>query len=232
MKQVRIKIISLVVASLLFSIGPATWAQGEVKGATIELKALCNACDGGTLAYQLARTFLSEDEFKKEVTKIQSKINDWQKDNEGDAGRYLNDRLVIVALSAAGGEIPKIQRGITWLAFYHALNEPAPSFVSKFLREHRGSVMRLLDGFSWNKASDYVKKKRWREDIEERKRKKAEGESKAATNEKKDIQAPNVETDLPKQSSNLRLSCNERTQVACLPDQFPPVPGEFPLTAP
>lgn len=143
----------------------------------VGLEHLCHAEDGKALAYTLARTFLSEEEFQKEVDRIQGKISEWQKNNDGDAGRYLNDRLIIVALSAAGGEIPKIQRGIIWLAFYQALNQPAPSMVGTFLREHKSSILRLLDGFSWTKASDYVKRKRWREDIAERNRLKALAEA-------------------------------------------------------
>lgn len=173
MKRERYLLLSVIFLSSMLCVKPTLGAQGTQgisSDTEVRLKALFKSGDGRALAYQLARTFLSEAEFKKEVSKIQGKINDWQKDNDGDAGRYLNDRLVIVALSAAGGEVPKIQRGITWLAFYHALDQPAPSAVGKFLREHRGSVTRLLNGFSWEKASEYVKNKKWREDIEERKR--------------------------------------------------------------
>ncbi|MCZ7648442.1 MAG: hypothetical protein M5U26_24810 [Planctomycetota bacterium] len=35
----------------------------------------------------------------------------------------------------------------------------------KFMENHQGSVSRLMDGFTWEKASDYVKQKRWREDL-------------------------------------------------------------------
>lgn len=121
--------------------------------------------DGPTLAYELVHTFMSEDEWKKEVAKIRSKFEDWERDSRGDMGQYLNDRLIMVAMSAAGGEAEKIQRGMVWLAFYKEFNQPAHPQVQKFLREHRGTTLRLLMNFSWERASQYIKTKEWREDL-------------------------------------------------------------------
>ncbi|MCK6474721.1 MAG: hypothetical protein L6R28_23620 [Planctomycetes bacterium] len=126
---------------------------------------------GSSIAYDMVRTFLTEEEFQSEVSTLFSKFKDWESDTHGDIDRYLNDRLVIVGLSAAGGDQESIQKGILWLAYYRAFRQGDPSMVRKFLEEHQGSLSRLLKDFTWEKASDYVKNKRWREDIEERKRK-------------------------------------------------------------
>lgn len=126
---------------------------------------------GSSIAYDMVRTFLTEEEFQGEVSTLFSKYKDWENDTHGDIDRYLNDRLVIVGLSAAGGEQEAIQKGILWLAYYRAFRQADPSMVRKFLEEHQGSLSRLLKDFTWEKASDYVKNKRWREDIEERRRK-------------------------------------------------------------
>lgn len=126
---------------------------------------------GSSIAYDMVRTYLTEEEFQSEVSTLFSKYKDWESDTHGDIDRYLNDRLVIVGLSAAGGEQEAIQKGILWLAYYRAFRQGDPSMVRKFLEEHQGSLSRLLKDFTWEKASDYVKNKRWREDIEDRKRK-------------------------------------------------------------
>lgn len=126
---------------------------------------------GSSIAYDMVRTYLTEEEFQSEVSTLFSKFKDWENDTHGDIDRYLNDRLVIVGLSAAGGDQESIQKGILWLAYYRAFRQGDPSMVRKFLEEHQGSLSRLLKDFTWEKASDYVKNKRWREDIEDRKRK-------------------------------------------------------------
>ncbi len=121
--------------------------------------------DAPQLAYHLMRTYLTEAEWKAEVTKVQRRFKDWERDTKGDMGRFLNDRLIIVALSAAGGEPEKIKRGVSYLALYHEFKEIPPGIVTKFMGTHFGSMSRLLNGFTWEKATDYVKQKRWREDL-------------------------------------------------------------------
>lgn len=121
--------------------------------------------DGPTLAYELVRTFMSEEDWKKEVAKIRSKYEDWERDSRGDMGQYLNDRLIMVAMSAAGGDVEKVQRGMVWLAFYKEFNQASHPQVQRFLREHRGTTLRLLMNFSWERASQYIKTKEWREDL-------------------------------------------------------------------
>lgn len=127
------------------------------------------ALDGPTLAYDLTRTFMTQEKWKEEVAKVRAKYEDWERDTRGDMGQYLNDRIICVALGAAGGEVDKIQKGIMWLAFYKEFNQEAHPQVLKFLREHRGTMMNLLSAFSWDRASQYVKTKEWRKDLEDKK---------------------------------------------------------------
>jgi len=136
----------------------------------ISLELTGRSDDGQRIAYTLTRTVLSEQQWEQQVGECLRKYQTWEKDTGGDMGRYLNDRLIIVALSAAGGEVEKIQDGMAFLALYWQFGQQAPSVVTKFLAEHKNSVSRLLKDFTWEKASDYVKSKRWREDIAERRR--------------------------------------------------------------
>ncbi len=131
--------------------------------------------DGTKIATKLAETFLNDAQFKQEVKKLRERYEDWEKDTQGDMARYLNDRLIIVALGAANGKIDKIQRGILWLAFYKEFEQEQPGIVAKFMREHQGTLSKLFTDFTWEKASQYIKNKEWRKDYEEQ-RKKAEVE--------------------------------------------------------
>lgn len=128
------------------------------------------ADDAPAMAYALKDTFMTEAEWDHEVKALWSRFQDWEKQSDGDINQYLNDRLIIVAMAAAGGKIEKVKKGIAWLAFYKEFNAEPPSFVTKFFREHRPSLTRLFTDFTWEKASQYVKNKEWRKDYEERRR--------------------------------------------------------------
>ena len=126
--------------------------------------------DGAKMAKALADTFLTEDQWRQEVKKLRQKYEDWERDTQGDMSRYLNDRLIIVALSAANGKVDKIQRGILWLAFYQEFEQEQPGIVAKFVREHQPSLSKLFTDFTWEKASQYIKNKEWRKDLEDHKK--------------------------------------------------------------
>lgn len=126
--------------------------------------------DGPRIASELTGTFLTPPAWQAYVARFLKKFENWHQDTTEDIGRYLNDRLVIVALDAIGGEAPKIQGAVAYLALYREFHQPVPSLVQDFLREHPGSMGRLLRDFTWEKASDFVKNRRYREDIAERKR--------------------------------------------------------------
>ena len=121
--------------------------------------------DAPDVGYQRARTFLTDEEWNEQVSALRDRFTDWEKDNDGaDIGRYLNDRFIIVALSAVSGDVEKIKRGIVWLAFYKEFNQQAPSVVSTALKKHRTSLAHLFQDFTWERASLYIKNKEWRKD--------------------------------------------------------------------
>ena len=143
----------------------------------VPLQLVKSGCDSGPLlARALTQTFLSDDEWQSEVDAIRDRYEDWEKQNSGDMGQYLNDRLILVALGASGGKVDRIKKGIVWLALYYEFDQQAPGLVVKFMKEHQGSLTRLLTDFNWDKASQYIRQRKWREDIEERKRAETEGE--------------------------------------------------------
>jgi hypothetical protein len=125
--------------------------------------------DGPGVGYQLVRTFLNEEQWQEMVSALRQKFSDWEKENEGDIGRYLNDRFIIVALGAVSGDIEKIKKGIIWLAYYKEFGQQAPGVVKFALTRHRDSLSRLFDDFSWEKAAQYIKNKEWRKDNEQKK---------------------------------------------------------------
>lgn len=155
---------SLLISLAMFGAAPRAAAEDKV----FEPLALLTEQpqpDGSKIAQKLAETFLTQEQWAKEVKKMRERFNDWERDTNGDMGRYLNDRLIIVALGAANGKVDKIQRGILWLAFYKEFEQEQPGIVAKFMREHQGSLTRLFTDFTWEKASQYIKNKEWRTDF-------------------------------------------------------------------
>jgi len=156
--------LALTLAGYLPSAEPSGTASQPLK-----LELTGHVMDGPNIAYALMRTFLTEQEWQQRVAECRKRFATWEHDNHGDMGQFLNDRLVIVALSAAGGEVKEIQKGVAYLALYREFGQVPPGLVLRFLSEHKESVTELLSSFTWEKASEYVKNKRWREDIARRK---------------------------------------------------------------
>jgi hypothetical protein len=127
--------------------------------------------DGPTLAYQIMRSFLSAEQWAEQVDAVRQKFARWEKENDGDIGRYLNDRFIMVAMSAAGGEVEKMKRSIIFLAFYKEFNQQPPAIVVTALKKHKGSLSQLFTDFTWEKAAQYIQNKGWRQDIKDRKSK-------------------------------------------------------------
>jgi hypothetical protein len=149
--------------------------------------------DGAGLAHALARCVYTEQQLQEKAKDYLSKMEDWANDTGGSKEDYLGARLVGIALSAAGGEPEKIQKAIQFLAMYRELGLDEPQVVVTFMKEHQGSLNRLLTDFSWAKASEYVKSKRWREDIAEMKKREEEEKARAKQREKnKDIEPTNT----------------------------------------
>lgn len=120
--------------------------------------------DASSMSYELTRSFMTKEQWAEQVAAFRKKFEDWEKDNEGDVGRYLNDRFLMVALGAVSGEVEKIKRALVWLALYKEFNQQVPGVVTTAMTRHRESLGRLLKDFSWDKASLYIKNKEWRKD--------------------------------------------------------------------
>ena len=122
--------------------------------------------DASSVAYDLTMTWMKSEEWQKKVAALRTLFKDWEKINGGDMGQYLNDRFVIVALSAGSGKVDSLKNGFVWLAYYKEFNQKVPSVVSKVLRDHKSSLELLFKDFTWERASQYVRNKEWRRDYE------------------------------------------------------------------
>lgn len=166
---------------------PVTQPGAAEQPLTFELRG--DVMDGPNLAYAMMRTFMTEEEWQQRVADCRKRFETWEHDNHGDMGQFLNDRLIIVALGAAGGDVKEVQKGVAYLALYKEFRQVPPGLVTKFLSEHTESVTELLSSFTWDKASEYVKTKRWREDIAKRKAKAKQEREQAKSRENTPDQA-------------------------------------------
>jgi hypothetical protein len=127
--------------------------------------------DPSEVAYDLTMSWMKSDEWKKKVKTFKSRFDDWEASTDGDMARYLNDRLICVALGCASGKIESLKDGFAYLALYKEFNQQVPSLVEKIFREHRQSLLKLFAEFTWERASEYVKNKEWRKDAPEKSKK-------------------------------------------------------------
>jgi len=123
--------------------------------------------DGPTLAYMLTKLLVSDDQWRAKLKKVRQQFDTFENDTNHEIDQFLNDQLIIEALSAAGGEPEKIKDALTWMALYYEFGQQPPSIVHTFMDEHQESLKRLVSGFTLEKATDYVKNKRWREDLKD-----------------------------------------------------------------
>ncbi|MBE7463216.1 MAG: hypothetical protein HS116_06915 [Planctomycetes bacterium] len=164
-------------ALLLAPVCPAAEPPApEAPSPTPELK-LEGPRDAPRVAKAIARTRLSEEQWQAEFEAMQKKYASWaqQRRRESlpdDLGRYLNDRLTILAFRAMSGDPAVLQEGALWLSFYAPSREPLPGIVTAFAEEHRDSINRVLEAFTWERAAAYVKAKQWAKDAEAKRKKK------------------------------------------------------------
>jgi len=123
--------------------------------------------DASGLAYDLTMSWINSEEWQRRVVAMRKHFNDWEESNggDGDMGRYLNDRLIVIALGAATGKVDSLKNGFVWLAYYKEFNQQVPAIVSNVMRDHQASLLKLFNDFSWERASQYVRNKEWRGDI-------------------------------------------------------------------
>lgn len=123
-----------------------------------------DAADASRISYELARNFLSEEQWKARVAETRRKFADWEKDNVGDIGSYLNYRLPAIAFSVSSGKMDRLKEGAAFLALYREFEQPLPQAVTSFARDNLTSLNALLGAFTWEKASEYVKNRQWLKD--------------------------------------------------------------------
>jgi len=120
--------------------------------------------DASDVAYEVTMSWVKRDEWQAKVKSVRGKFEDWEAYNDGDIGRYLNDRMICVAMGCAGGKIESLKNAFAFLALYKEFNQQVPSLVEKIFREHRESLLKLFGEFTWERASEYIKNKEWRKD--------------------------------------------------------------------
>lgn len=151
-------------------------AQKQSAPTTLTLK-LEDGSDASRVAFDLARSFLSEELWKARVADVRRRFADWEKNNDGDIGSYLNYQLPAIAFSASGGKIERLKDGVAFVALYYEFKQPVPQGVTAFARDNLASLNALFAAFTWEKAAEYVKNKQWQKDHE--------SEGKKRTSEKK-----------------------------------------------
>jgi hypothetical protein len=120
--------------------------------------------EAGSLAHQLVMTFMSNAQWRKHVEKVRENYRRWHVQHDEDVGRYLNDQLSGIVMSATRGKVEKLKDGAVWIALYKEFEQPLPALVSDFVEQHKASINGLLAKFSWEAASVYVKRRQWKKD--------------------------------------------------------------------
>lgn len=143
-------------------------SQKQAEPAPLALK-MDDATDASRIARDLTLSYLSKEQWTARVADVRRKFADWEKENEGDIGSYLNYRLPIVALSVAGGKIERLKEGAAFVALYYEFSQPVPQGVTAFARQNMASLSELFGAFTWEKAADYVKNRQWQKSRDEKK---------------------------------------------------------------
>ena len=132
---------------------------------------------GPALSREMVRTFLTDEAWKKEVERLKGQYKEWSKEHDSDMGTYLNDRFLMTALAAGGGNLERIRRAIIWLAFYHEFSQAAPLIASKFLEKYKESVKGVFKAFTWERVAQYVVSKEWRKHLADKTKKEGDQNS-------------------------------------------------------
>ncbi|MCW8129002.1 MAG: hypothetical protein KIS92_01330 [Planctomycetota bacterium] len=164
-RPIRTRVLAWPAACLLAATSAAcAEAPAETeKPAAFELKTVQNdPNDAARVAREAVRTFLSEADYQARAKKLKEKFEAWREESHDDMARYLNDRLVGVALAAASGKPDRLKEGAVFLSFYHEFKQPLPAVVTDFVRDHHASLQHLFQAFTWEAAGAYVRAKPWR----------------------------------------------------------------------
>ena len=122
--------------------------------------ALAKARRVAAIAYDITRKDMDEKQWKSYVRRQRSWYEDWVNDNpSGSFKRFLDDKLLQIALGVPKGKIKTLKKFVYWLAMYKHFGEPAPSYIRNIADKNRQDLDNLLEDFSWERASKLVRKK-------------------------------------------------------------------------
>lgn len=129
--------------------------------------------DAARVAREAVATFMGDAEFKAKAAELRKKYERWKEEYREDMDRYLNDRIIPVALAATSGKADKLKEGALFLAYYYEFRQPVPSLVSDFVKDNLDSLNRIFGAFTWERGAAYVKAKQWRKDLDEKRKEEA-----------------------------------------------------------
>ncbi|MBI3828261.1 MAG: hypothetical protein HY291_02010 [Planctomycetes bacterium] len=131
------------------------------------------ATDFVDLAYQRATLDQKPEEWDKFVRKTKEHFETWSNDNpsgSGNVNRFLNDKLLPIAMGVPGGEVKNLKKFIYWIALYKVFDAQPPWYILEIAKENQQDIEDLHKDFSWERMSKLVKQ-RANEMPEDRKKK-------------------------------------------------------------
>lgn len=122
-------------------------------------------------AYQLAQKDQKPEDWKKFIKKTREHFETWSNDNpSGNLNRFLDDKLLPIAMNVPKGEVKTLKKFIYWLALYKEFDAQPPWYIREIANDNRQDVEDLHKDFSWERMSEIIKQ-RSKEMPEEKKRK-------------------------------------------------------------
>ena len=136
------------------------WAFAAVLLLLASIASYSHAHHFTNLAHQLAIKDLTQAEFDKYVKKTKEHFETWSNDNpSGNLNRFLNDKLLPIAMYVPKGEIKTLKKFIYWLALYQEFDAQPPWYILEIGRDNSEQIEDLHKNFSWERMSDIVKKR-------------------------------------------------------------------------
>ena len=139
-------------------------------GFAVEARA---ARDLPSIAYDIMRKDLNERQWAEYVKKSNDRYREWSDENgDRDLKIFLDDRLLQLGLAARSGKIENLKKFVYFLSLYKQWKELAPKYIRDVAEKNRQDLDDLLAEFTWERASQLVKKKVKEHDETKRKEKK------------------------------------------------------------
>lgn len=112
-----------------------------------------------SFAHKIATKEMSAEDWKKFVTAAEEGLAvESRSDDSLSLQRYLDDRLKNRAAAARKAEIAALKEFVYWLALYQEFDLTPPDYAAQLKESERTELAKLLENFSWEKASVSLKK--------------------------------------------------------------------------